>query len=457
MKIRVLLTVLAALTTQARAVDASVTPPLLSLIDTGGQQLGSPYRSTPFVELLTPGQSGREISVPYVPALDARAVAGDEVYEWGRFQERVKWASTVGLNSSVTAGLGSPEDLYLTNCLLQVPADVSIALKQALAGVSNLSPTPAPEVAVSDPLSEPWTYDQVDLYNPQKAITAEQLPTLTPRIDRTSYCADASLDPAPDIPVAYLPGVQTCTPFGCLSTPNYPQPLYINWPLLAERMWQACQNAVAGYADYQKNVLQSVATHLPAAVSWDGLPAPHGDRSGTVMSPVVGEGSVLPSAAKLATQNPQWLLYFNTTFKTLKEGFLPGQGAASGAPGVSTLEAFKRRLEPGTLQEQAVHGYATLFETWQQLDTVVDVRPTVYWSTSLECVLFDCTPVPVPLPAPDLLVTPEGCTVPNPGTIGAGSTTFTMPRFHNGYVSVPEGYAVPGLMGEPSLRLPGGD
>ena len=63
--------------------------------------------------------------------------------------------------------------------------------------------------------------------------------------------------------------------------------------------------------------------------------------------------------------------------------------------------------------------------------------------------------------SPDTLVAGPTCTVPNAGSMGAGTTTLNELRYHHAYVSVPESYPIPGLTGNPQrtapLRLPGQD
>jgi len=440
----------------------------VSLIDQGGFTPSRAYRILPFVEFQQVGTDDKvELSTPFVPANATKTVAGTQVYEWSRFQDRVKYASTVGLNNSLVPGPGSPEDLYLTNCVLQLPADLSIAIKQGISGTSNLV-LGKPDIEVSDTSNGgALLYDNVDLYGFNKKDASEHLPTFTPRIPREEYCKDSSLNPVPDVPFIYIPGVQTCAFGGCLGTWNYPSPLYVNWPALSARMQAACTSASQSYTDvYVKNITDALVKNMPLAVSWDGFLNVHTQNgkptSGVVMTPVIGETTVLPSAAKIAQKDPRFAAYFAIPFKTITTGFVPGVGQTANTAGISALEDLKRGLAPGTLAEQEEHGYTTLFQTWTSLDAVVDYRPTIFWASSVTCYLFGpCIPAPLPLTAPDVLSTGPACTVPNAGSQGAGTTTLTDARFHHAYVSVPESYPIPNLSGDPQrsapLRLPGQD
>lgn len=438
----------------------------VSVIDQGGFTTGKAYRMLPFVEFQQVGAPGVELSAPYVTSLAARDVAGQAVFQWSQFQDRVKYASIVGLNSSLVPGLSlSPEDLYLSNCVLQIPADVSIAVKQGLAGVTNVALS-LPALQLSDTRHPPALPDDVGLYGPDKVAGSEKLPTLTPRVPRTGYCADATLDVLPDVPFVYAPGVRTCLFGFCLSTPNFPRPLYINWPGLSARMQLACTNAAKSYVDvYQKEMVASILKDMPLALNWDGVLSLHTSTganglpavtSGVTMSPVIGETSMLPSALRASSENPLFGAYLALPRKGTLNGFAPGVAVAA------KLEEIKRALEPGLLGEQEEHGYVSLFQVHQSLDTVLDARPSLFWASSLVCDVFaGCVGTPLPLPAPDVVVTGPACAVPNPATAGAGSTTFSELRYHQALISVPEALPVPNLTGDPLRttpgRLPGGD
>jgi len=424
---------------------------LVSLIDTNGRG-SSAYRQTPFVEVIDRTASGKkfEYSVPFIPEQLSRNTAGDMQYEWQHYQDTLHWASSVGLNNSIAPAIGTPHEIRLLNCDLQLPADVSIATVHGLTGTTWLKNTP-PAVQVSNPspsgkipsgYAGGWKNDHIDLAH-----------VLAPRVNRGDYCQYSSTSFWPDTGTVYVPGVRVCS-FGCFQSPNYPNPISINWAVLRQRLQDVCTNASnAEYKTYQANITKSIAKNMPLAMHWDGVASLHGQRSGTTLAPVFAATNAKSVADLTKNADPRFASYLTTLGKSSANGFpFPSGTYKPGAPGITELESVKRWLDPGNLLELEAYGYVPFFQTWQQLDNVTDWRTITYWASAVQCAWFSCWSVPVPIPMPVTAVTAAGCTVA-PTNGGPGITNITQYRYRYGWVSVPEGHDIPNVMNSPTLRL----
>ncbi len=424
---------------------------LVNLIDAVGGDTSSVNRTTPYVELRDLSGRNREYSVPYVPDTMPENVAADFKANWQTYQDTLHWAMIVGLNNDATS-LGTPHDVHFMNCELQFPADLTIAAGQALTGSTwikanpdavNLDPSnPTPESAgrgVPPGGVNGWRDEDLALE-----------PYAVPRVSRDRYCGYSSLSFLPDELEAFTPGVQECTPLGCIQTPNYPMPVSVNWSVLASRMQDACNGATRGESPkYQKDSALSLTKNLPLAIQWNGVAAIQGQRSGTTMAPFFAATNA-QSVASAAQVDARFAAYVTGALP-----FAAGVNVGTNDQvGVQELEALKRYVTAGNLQEQEVQGVATFFQAWQQLDTVTDARPIVYWAKGFSCFLLACTPVPVPLPMPPTVLAMGACTVPPVGP-GPGTTTMTQYRYRRAVVSVPEGHTIPNLVGSPVLRTDG--
>ena len=290
-------------------------------------------RSLPFVELryrAEPGaEDSQEYSVPFTALQLSEVVSGDLAYNWARYQDRMHWAMMTGLNTTLIT-IGNPVDLYNTNCLFQIPADIQISLVQGITGKGML---------VSEPLT-------LDVSNPDRSqtvpvnftheladdhVSLDSLPV--PRVPRGDYCPGNSPGVS-DIPLVYLPGVMECLGPVCVNTPGYPKPTHINTEVLTERLRLACARMQAtAYPEYQKDSLLSLA-RLPNAIHWDGVMTLHGNRSGTTLAPVLGLTNA-PSVAAVvqkASTNPLLLPYLTIKGKTTQQGFLGGSLKSGVAP-----------------------------------------------------------------------------------------------------------------------------
>ncbi|MEF2278342.1 hypothetical protein V3W47_08510 [Deinococcus sp. YIM 134068] len=410
-----------------------------------------------------------EFSVPFLldptglqkSSLDvSRDLGGVMQYEWQRFQDRTRWAVSMDLNKSISAATALPALPYATRPLgctpgLNVAGEVAITAAKLLAGnPGDITSTPAP-YALSVPagstnpnfrLPSSLSYGMKD-----DGVALPNYPY--PRVSRTQYCPGREMpkvlpDSAYPLPGSvYMPNTSVYGVGGL----KYPLPLAFNWGEVRSRIRNACNQAVKQYyKEYVDNVLKAVATKMQGSMHWNGYTSWQGNRSGVIFAPVAGN---VPNAAKVVglaskAQTPQFADYL--TVRTPASQLVSNQARASGK--LVQLEDLKRWLEVGTLRDTATQGSVNLFQTWQQLLKVVDKRPLTFYAHARSCTFWGCTIVPVPMLMPDTVVNPTGCTVASTAG-GLGTMTFTLPVARFAWVSVPEGFPIPGLNGHPELRL----
>ena len=246
------------------------------------------------------------------------------------------------------------------------------------------------------------------------------------------------------------------------------------------------------YPDYLADVLQAIGVNLPLALHWQSpLSAP----AGATIAPVMDISLPLEEVhqvAREATQNdPRAYPYFfqagaynNYCLPVIPDDVLaalrrlPGETLNPETPGIPELEAYKRDLAsresagdtwqrfdtwwrgkeeiypkydrggagftgsgaPSTLALAtptfyACTGYAPFIQVYQKMDTIV--KPLPGFQRIATCLkaeppfvgLTVAPPVPIPF-------------------------TFAGPRFHTDWVSVPEGYDISRVQGEPLELLP---
>ncbi|MBZ9752190.1 hypothetical protein K7W42_15145 [Deinococcus sp. HMF7604] len=411
-----------------------------------------------------------EFSVPFLldptnplrSSLDvSRDVAGALQYEWQRFQDKTRWAVSVDLNRSVSAATVFPLLPYATRPLgctpiLNSAGELAIAAAKVLAG----NPEDITKKLATYQLSVPSGVTHKDFKLPSglkfemKADGVELPNYVYPRVPRSEYCAGRE---APDLipDSAYpLPGTvyMPSSSFYGISGPNYPMPAYFNWDEVRSRIRNTCNEAVKQYyREYQENVLKLLATKMPEAMHWNGYTNWSGNKSGIIFAPVAG---LIPNITKVASvaqkaQLPQFATYL--TAQTAASQLISNQSRSGGK--LVQLEELKRWLEVGSLADASTQGAVNLFQTWQQLEPMLDKRPQTFFAHARYCTLQGCVNVPVPMLMPDTVVTPAGCTV-SPANGGLGTMTFALPAAHFAWVAVPEGMPIPGLAGSPTLRAP---
>ncbi|GAA5501034.1 hypothetical protein Dxin01_00765 [Deinococcus xinjiangensis] len=462
---------------------------IVSMIDSGVKLNASVYRNRGLIEVIDLDQLKTwrdngcavgakvtatcptyEYSIPFLAdptkplrsSLDvSRDVAGVMKYEWQKFQDRTRWAISMDLNKSlsvISALAPVPYDTRALGCTpgLNLAGDAAIAMVRATAG----SPKNIVQELADYKLSVPSgsTNSKFQLPSSLKYNVANDgvaLPTyLFPRVDKSFYCNGKetpsllldSLYPVPS--TVYLPNTAV---YG-FQGKGYPFPLKFNWGEVRSRIKNSCNQAVKTYyQEYLKNVTTALATKMPEAMHWNGYLQWSGKRSGTIFAPVA---NLLPNVTKVTkltadSQTPQFASYlFGVPFVS---NLVKNQNRVDGK--LIQLEDLKRWLEAGTPTDAETQGSVNLFQTWQQLDVQVDRRPLLFYAHARYCTINGCVSIPVPIPMPDTAVSPAGCAV-SPANGGAGTLSFTLPTAHFGWVSVPEGYPIPGLVGHPTLRLP---
>ncbi|GAA5534757.1 hypothetical protein [Deinococcus aluminii] len=409
-----------------------------------------------------------EFSVPFLldptqplkSSLDvSRDIGGVMRYEWQRFQDRTRWAVSMDLNRSISAATVLPALPYATRPLGCTPG-LNAAGELALTAARTLAGNP-PEITntpATYSLSVPASSTHPNFRLPSGLRYGMQddgvpLPNYPyPRVARTQYCPGRELpailpDSAYPLPGSvYMPNTSV---YG-ISGPKYPLPLAFNWGEVRGRIKNSCDRAVKQYYKaYADNVLKTVAAKMPGGMHWNGYMKWQGSRSGVIFAPVAG---VLPNTVKVTNLAakaglPQFADYL--TVRTPASQRISNPSRSHGK--LVQLEDLKRWLEVGTLTDASAQGSVNLFQTWQQVLKVVDQRPLTFYAHARSCTFGGCVNVPVPILMPDTVVSPAGCTVA-PAAGGLGTMTFALPAARFAWVSVPEGFPIPGLSGHPELR-----
>jgi len=427
---------------------------LVNLIESSSLETGSFNRLLNFVELRDTTGRDREYSVPYIPDTLVVNYAADVITEWKKYADTVHWGQITALNNNLES-LGVPHEVYTTACVVSAIGDISTAIYQGVAGKTWLNPTlERPKVDLK-PRLDPSLLTVGDGVNSDFV--------LAPRVPSADYCAGGSINLIPDegflayaaLPgggLLYEPGQMWCTPFGCLTSGQYPAPSWVNWSGLGGRMDAGCNivNNVA-YPKYEANVLKSLALNMPLAIHWNGATTVQGVRTGTSMAPFFALDPLgtenLKKVAELTSKNPLFPVYLTT-------------GLPAAAPGVTdALDDLKAQLPAGTVDQQEYQGAATFMQTWQHLDTVIDARPITYYGKSFwHYCLFGCSTVPTvqPMLMPPTTMNGPTCFTPPQGVNNVpsytGTSTYTTFRYHYGVTTVSEGKEVGNVQGTPLLR-----
>ncbi|WP_216327863.1 hypothetical protein [Deinococcus aestuarii] len=396
-----------------------------------------------------PGKCSKiEWSVPYSTEAASVTAATSMRAAWQRYEDRYYWNAMIELNNPA---------LYLTQCVV----DLSSKLRTDAATVrvtvekGDLPGSKLLEGRV--PLS---TYDNalhLDSYLPWPQ---------TPKADR---CGGVSMNLIPDVPFLYLPG--TCfTVFGvptfCIqgdrtyaTNPAAPAPIYFNMGEAQQRVQRAVKRAHSSYfLDYQKDVVSALfdkknpyffglpwKTLTPGdgavvapVMNYNVNPKPFTDLARLVQNAFKGKSTQLYSL----NSSPY---YFQSTWRSpsLSAHLAPGRhDALSSPPGLWAFEEFKRTLPPSNPAYQERMGYTTFFQAFNTLHTATlpepatakPLRPITYFATG---VVKNFPAGTVVLPQP-MLVPPYLAGLP-----------FAAMQAHYDWRSVPEGYQVPRVQGQP--------
>jgi hypothetical protein len=379
-----------------------------------------------------------EWSAPFALLSDSQEVAKGLRQSWQRFEERYWYRVESQLNNPAS---------YLVYCTL---------------GLNSSPQTPMPEVKIhvqEDFL--PGGFDpKLDFSQADPMFYLDNY-TLIPQVPKEDFCDGLDLQ---ILPIMFIPGI-------CISlegvtlicTPNYPMPLWFNWDEAISRVVSAITTAHTKYLlEYQSDV----ATHL--------LPGKHGTfvsfpwhshlpGDGAISTPVVDTSVDVGQYQWLAEQAGNnlegadalnaYAYYFQhlpglglTRSPTL-QALLFGNSVLGSPPGAWRLEEMKRWLKPANPLYYEHFGYASFFQVWSQLDTTVlpegksYIRPILYkaFALDIQCHILTLSCEPIPMPT----------VVSVPPFV----SPFVGPRSYWGWISVPEGYPIPRVDGEPLLDL----
>jgi hypothetical protein len=371
-----------------------------------------------------------EWSVPYSLLSESQEAARGLRRAWQRFEDRYFWRAMVTLNNP---------SFYFADCWISWGGGVK---PDAPAATTHVPRAGVP-AALASKLDFPEEDSRLRLDN--------YFPL--PQVPASDYCDD--LNPE-FLPFMFFPGF-CFSVFGVqlFCTDNYPQPIWFNREEAINRVARAVEHAHTRYLlEYQQDALNEL---LPGKRSLF-LPLPwHSNLpgDGAFIAPVMDPASVDPSpfvnTATLARDrlgNANALPYFfqePLRSPTLDLLLLPGQNQVLYTPpGWWQAEEFKRLLPPSNVAYQERMGYASMFQAWNQVDTLLlpdadlasrALRTLVYWAVGLNinCDLSGCSVTPVPAPVP----------------VEPYQLPFVGPRMHYGWVSVPEGYGIPRVVGTP--------
>lgn len=205
-----------------------------------------------------------------------------------------------------------------------------------------------------------------------------------------------------------------------------PCPPQVDWACIAERMAKALKTSYAEYLpEYWASVYKSSAVNTPLALHWrSALP-----DDGAIITPVFSLTPKPDQYLDLAEQARDYAYYFQgPLFPSLPVPYLPQELNAEYG-GLSDLEVRKQKLEPATLLEYQQFGFVSFFEVYGEfrLELLFDILKGPYLVAAC---LIPSPPFVVPFPIP----------VPTPVFVARAFTDWP---------SVPEGYPIPRIKGQP--------
>jgi hypothetical protein len=243
------------------------------------------------------------------------------------------------------------------------------------------------------------------------------------------------------------------------------------WDRLSSAYQRAYTHALTVYyPDYWKDVLEAIAKNIPLALWWDGVyPVLPGNSSGLVLQPIINtpnpqqyvnlalkaQRKDLRGFAYILARYPFLNLLGGNVISKLENTVrkFPSESIKDGQPGLPHLEALKRGLSrregifsrplqwadilngpqprgssgAATAYEYAGVGQATVLGLQSSFFTEISPRVPTFWRTCFT-ESFPSVLVPVPVPMP---------------VLHANS------RVNTSWLSVPEGYPIPGLKDMP--------
>ena len=409
-----------------------------------------PKAKIPYLSLNNTAKAGaNEWIVPYSQESGSVTAATGMRAAWQRFEDRYYWRANLELNNPA---------LYLTNCLVDLNMGLQTEAVRARVTVAPGEVGSDPKITGKYPFSSPDDL-RLDSYLP------------FPQVQNSDYCAGITVNLIPEIPVMYLPGVCLTvlgTPTGvCIegektyvTNPLAPAPLYFNMNEARRRLADAVAKAHTDYLlEYQRDVVSALFNKNNKyffPLPWQSLLP----GNGAVIAPVMNQQVSPKPISDLANQvrqtygaDPKTRLFALNSYPYFFQSVVRSPSLALHAlpvrkdvlkspPGVWLYEEYKRLLPTTNLPFQEQFGYTTFFQAYNEPKVALlpeDVagkftHPILYFATG---VLQDLMGFSVVLPQPMRI--PEYM----------GGLPFVGPQARYDWKSVPEGYAIPRVKGNP--------
>lgn len=391
-----------------------------------------------------------EWSVPYSTDAASVTAATDMRAAWQRYEDRYYWNAMIELNNPV---------LYLTQCVVDLSSKLKINEATLKVTVEQEDLPKSRLLGGRVPLSTHDNALHLDSYLPW------------PQTNPADRCSGVNVNLIPDVPFMYLPG--TCfyvfgVPTFCLqgdrryaTNPAAPAPLSFDMNQAQQRVQRAVKRAHSSYfLDYQKDIVGALFNKknpyffgLPwktltpgdgavvAPVMNDNVnPRPFTDLAQVVQNAFKGQSTQLYSL----NSSPY---YFQSAWRSpsLSAHLTPGRhDALSSPPGLWAFEEFKRTLPPTNPAFQERMGYTTFFQAFNTLHTTLLPEPVA--AKLLRPITYFATGIIQNFPA-GTTVLPQPMLVP-PYVAGL---PFAAMQAHYDWRSVPEGYHIPRVKGQPAF------
>lgn len=409
-----------------------------------------PRAKIPYLSLNDTAKDGaNEWIVPYSQESGSVTAATGMRAAWQRFEDRYYWRANLELNNPA---------LYLTNCLVDLNMGLQTRTVQSRVTVAPNEVGTDPKISGKYPFSTPESL-KLDTYLP------------FPQVHNSDYCEGMTVNLIPEIPVMYLPGVCFTilgTPTGVciegdktsITNPLAPAPIYFNMNEARRRLADAVAKAHTDYLlEYQGDVISALFNKNNKyffPLPWQSLLPGNGAVIAPVMNQQVSPKPVMDLANRVRQTyqaDPETRLFALNSYPyffqnlvrspTLSLHALPTRkDVLKSPPGVWLYEEYKRLLPPTNLPFQEQFGYTTFFQAYNEPKVALlpeDVagklmHPILYYATG---VLQDLSGFSVILPQP-IRISEYMAGLP-----------FVGPQARYDWKSVPEGYAIPRVKGQP--------
>uniref|UniRef100_A0A7C5VGV3 Uncharacterized protein n=1 Tax=Thermus caliditerrae TaxID=1330700 RepID=A0A7C5VGV3_9DEIN len=368
-----------------------------------------------------------EWHIPASTVEGSRAVSRDILLAWQRLEERGYWVTMTSINYSI----GKTE----AECIARE------VIWNLLGYMLRLNPK-KPEVKVGTPQTAfPKGYTPPLPLQPAASEGAHRIDWYSyyysenARVPPWDYCWDAGWVSIPFFPM--IPGWKLVTPLGLeITSPNYPNPLWINMGELEARARKGMERMTSRYvADYEIDIAKAIAPRGdPASFAASlknllsgtpGLDDPevylptawssHGAGLGAVVTPVIRWGEIPQAAQDLQDilalygrsnfgddlLNTARYAYFQETIENLgrrlgisislptvtktasdilKTALIGDKYRDDKARGIWPLEEAKRWFPPSLFQIHEALGYTTYHQVFGKVEATTLPDPKANWA-----------------------------------------------------------------------------